>query len=421
MKHTPTDLKSDRNGGGSPIDPPFHHSTIPEDSIILYDDGAWSEGHYRSIFCLYLKALLENGIKVSAACPQPDAVRGWLAKHCPEKRVNCTFHRTEGKELKQRFRRLKPLLRLLWWASTARAVRRIHKADNHAGPVFFMNINHLRGALRTDRMADLIFPFPWGAFSYDSSCVRGGAAKLEDQFQFLSAKQCKAFGVTDEKMTAPMQAAFPGLHIVFLPDTTPEEFSETAPQSTEILRRANNRKIIGLLGMLHKRKGLLTALKLANARPDLFFLFAGAYDLNKLSPSEKNFVQSFFDRPPENCFCHLQRIEDEAEFNALAQLTNIIFAVYPGFTNSSGLLTKAGIFEKSILVAEGDTCMADRVKKYNLGLCVPAEDAEACSAALDELLCSGDKKFRQFSEFRADFGATALQTALQKITGVLLK
>jgi len=425
MKHTPANLKSGNNpperGGVLPIVPPFHHSTIPEDSIILYDDGQWSEGHYQSIFCLYLKALLQNGLKVSAACPRPDAVRDWLEKHVPQQIESCTFHPTNGQRLKQRFRALKPLTRLLWWARTARSIRRIHKADGHTGPVFFMNINHLRGALRTDRTADLIFPFPWGAFSYDSSCVRGGAAKLEDQFQFLSAKRCKAFGVTDEKMTAPMQAAFPGLRIVFLPDTTPEEYSETAPQSAEILRCSNGRKIVGLLGMLHKRKGLVTAVELARLRPDLFFLFAGACDLNKMTPDEKESVQAFFARPPENCFCHLQRIEDEAAFNALVQLTDIVFAVYPGFTNSSGLLTKAGIFGKPCLVAEGDTCMADRVKKYGLGLCVPADHSETCSAAIDELLRSGEGKSRQFTEFGANFGAKTLQTALGNLMGALSK
>lgn len=426
MKHTPADLKSDwdlpEHGGSSLIDPPFHHSTIPADStessIILYDDGQWSEGHYQSIYCLYLKALLQNGMKVSAACPQPDAVRDWLTIHCPQQSENCTIHQTNGQKLKQRFRILKPLTRLLWWARTARAVRRIHKADGHTGPVFFMNINHLRGALWSDRLAGFIFPFPWGAFSYDSSCVRGGPAKLDEQFHFLSATSCKAFGVTDEKMIEPMQSAFPELRVVFLPDTTPEECSDTAPQSAEILSRSRGRRIVGLLGMLHKRKGLLTAIELAKSRPDLFFLFAGACDLNKLSESEKTAVRSFFETPPENCFCRLERIADEADFNALVKLTNIVFAVYLGFTNSSGLLTKAGVFEKLCLVAEGDTCMADRVKKYNLGLCVPEQDVHASSNAIDRLL---DNAGRNHESFRADFNEEALQTVLNKLTGALTK
>lgn len=425
MKHTPASLKSGNNpperGGVLPIVPPFHHSAIPTDStassLILYDDGEWSEGHYQSIFCLYLKALLQNGMKVHAACPKPEAVRDWLEKQAPQQAVHCTFHRTGGRKLKQKFRRLKPLTRLQWWLRTAVAVRQIRKADGHAGPVFFMNINHLRDALWSDRLTGLIFPFPWGAFSYDSSCVRGGKAALEEQFQFLRATSCKAFGVTDEKMTAPMQSAFPNLRIVFLPDTTPEEVS-SSPLAEQILTFSKGRKIVGLLGMLHKRKGLLTVLELAARRSDLFFLFAGACDLNKLSASEKMEVELFFNRPPENCFCHLERIDDEAEFNALVSLTDLVFAVYPGFTNSSGLLTKAGLFGKPCLVAEGDTCMADRVKKYNLGACVPANDANACSEAINRLL---DDAGQNHESFRTDFNERALQRALNRLTGALIQ
>jgi hypothetical protein len=78
----------------APIDPPFHHSTIPEDlkksSLILYDDGDWSKGHYEGIFSLYAKALLKNGCRVSAVCPKPDLIRKQLGPLADQ----CTFHQT---------------------------------------------------------------------------------------------------------------------------------------------------------------------------------------------------------------------------------------------------------------------------------------------------------------------------------------
>ncbi len=387
-------------------------------SIILYDDGDWSEGHYKSIFCLYLKACLQSGMNVCAACPLPNEVHNWISAHCPRYSANCTVYKTCGKTLKSPHYRLKPFIRLAWWARASRTVRRIRHIDAEAGGVLFLNINHLRGKVWADRFADRLMPCPWAAMIFDSSCVRQpGSINLPQYFNFLNAKQCKAFGVTDEKMIDPMQKAFPQISILFLPDATPEEVDATAPLARDIISRSKGRKIVGLLGMLHKRKGLLTALKLAQSRPDLFFLFAGAYNLNKFSPSEKNFVQSFFDRPPENCFCYLQRIADEAEFNALVQLTDIIFAVYPGFTNSSGLLTKAGLFEKPCLVAEGNTCMADRVEKYNLGIRVPPDDITACSESIDRLLRPDvQSKKPLFKEFRTDFNEQALQTALQQLS-----
>ncbi len=384
---------------------------MSEPAMILYDDGDGSEGHYQSIFGLYLQALLQNGIRVSAVCSYPDPLRDWLAKHCPERADHCVFHQITGKTLKKKYRRLKPLTRAAWWAHAGQTVRRIHRMDNHSGAVFFMNTNHLRGGLRTDRLSDWLMPCPWSTLTYDSSSVRGKEASLKHQFHFLTAKRCSAFGVTDEKMVGPMQKAFPETRIVFLPDTTPKEIG-TSPLATEIMKRAEGRKTVGLLGMLHKRKGLLSALKLAEARTDLFFVFAGACDLNKMTPEEKRFVTEFFERSPENCFFHLQRIEAEAEFNALMQLIDLVFAVYPGFTNSSGLLTKAGWFGKPCLVAAGDTCMADRVKKYNLGLALPSDTLSACSDAIDQLL---SEETRDPTSFQNDFSENALQTALRRL------
>ncbi len=384
--------------GPSSARPPVHPS------IILYDDGDWSKGHYEGIFGLYAKALLESGYALSAACPRPELIRRQLGPLAEQ----CRFHRTKERELKSRFRQLKPLTRLLWWARTGRAVRRIRRTDGHRGPVFFMNINHLRGALWSDSLSDRLMPCAWNAFTYDSSCVRGRDTDLRSQFQFLHAARCSAFGVTDEKMVEPMQTAFPKIRIQFLPDATPEEVS-SSPLLEPIRRLADGRKTVGLLGMLHKRKGLIDALKLAEARPDVFFVFVGACDLSKMTPDEKTFATSFMERRPENCFFHLERIETEAEFNALVQQMDLIFAVYPGFANSSGMLTKAGLFGKPCLVADGDTCMADRVKKYRMGAAVPAGDIQAVSDALDTLAREDSAVFRD------DFSGAALSTALKKL------
>jgi len=415
MNKTYTDLRSDENPPecgepSAPINPTLHCSTNPMDStesIILYDDGDWSKGHYEGIFGLYAKAFLKNGLRVSAGCPNPELNRKQLGSMADQ----CTFHQIKGRKLKSKYRRLKPLTRALWWVRAAQTIRRIHRQDGHSGPVFFMNINHLRGTLWSDRLSDWLMPCPWSAFTYDSSSVRGKAVDLKRQFNFLNTKQCKAFGVTDEKMVEPMQKAFPKVCIEFLPDATPEDVF-TSPLVNQISEFSKGRKIVGLLGMLHKRKGLLDALKLAEKRPDLFFVFAGAYDLNKMSGEEKAFVQSFFNDPPENCFVHSKRIEDEAEFNALVQAVDIVFAVYPNFTNSSGLLTKAGIFGKPVLAAEGNTCMADRIQKYGLGLVAPSGGIEAQANAVDRLLST---ELQDSETFRNDFSETALQAALNTL------
>lgn len=389
---------------------------MSQNSIILYDDGDWSEGHYQSIFFLYTQAYLKNGVRVSVACPQPDVIQQQIMESCPEAVDLCRFHKIPSRNLKQKFRRLKPLTRAAWWARAGRITRRIHRLDHHSGPVFFMNITHLRGTVWTDRFTDRLMPTPWAAFIYDSSCVRGrpiDPKSIQHQFNFLHTTSCQAFGVMDEKMVAPLQKVFPEINIQFLPDTTPEEINALPPFAEKINPRSKGRKIVGLLGMLHKRKGLIKALELAEKRTDLFFVFAGACDLSKMTDEEKIFVHGLIDHQPENCFFHLHRIEKESDFNALLQQIDLVYAVYPHFTNTSGLLTKAGLFGTPCLVAEGDTCMADRVQKYDLGATVPADDLSAYSKAIDALL---SETHSTCSNFPNDFNALALQNALRTLT-----
>lgn len=393
---------------------------MAERTLILYDDGDWSQGHYRGIFGLYLRALLAAGLRVAALCPQPAALRDDLAGLPEETLRRGQIQGVAATGLKTKYRRLKPLTRIAWRARAAAAVHTARQRLGTDAPVFFMNINHLRGPLWTDRPGGRLLPAPRAAFSYDSSVIRrnpDNPAALQKQFHFLAEPGCRAFGVTDEKMTAPMQAALPHLRVVFLPDAT---CTDTAPSPLvqPLQKRADGRPVIGLLGMLHKRKGLLEAVQAATTRPDLFFLFAGACDLNKMTPAEADTVQAFLDHPPENCLCHTERIEDEAQLNDLVQHVDLVWALYPGFPNSSGLLTKAGWFGKPCLVAAGNTCMADRVQTYRLGLSASAENPRAVSTAIDRLL-SPERPRPQTDTFRDAFSQQALQSALLELVSAL--
>lgn len=392
-------------------------------SILLYDDGSWAEGHYQSLFCLYTKACLNNGMTVHAACPRPDAVEHWLKIHCPQYESRCTIHPITSRPLKSKYRNLKPLIRLVWRMRAGRVIRKIHRATNRIDLVLFTNTHHLLGNVWTDRFTDLLMPYPWTSFTFDSSAVRPpdgqiDIRRLQQQFSFINAKQCTTFGVADEKMIEPMQQAFPTKRIVFLPDATLEETVESTPMTQEILRRAVGRKIVGLMGLLSRRKGLFTAIELAARRPDIFFVIAGAC---KVAPASDDgqFVQRAIEHSAENCFFHLKRIEDETQFNAFVALLDIVFAIYPGFTNTSGLLTKAGLFKKPCLVADGNTCMADRVKQYNIGLAIPPNDLPACSKAIDRLLGPESAQINaNFNAFRKAFDEQALQKALAQLTSL---
>jgi hypothetical protein len=57
----------------------------------------------------------------------------------------------------------------------------------------------------------------------------------------------------------------------------------------------------------------------------------------------------------------LNEFPDEAQFNSLVYICDILFAAYNNFPNSSNILTKAAIFQRPVVVSN-NFCMEKRVK-----------------------------------------------------------
>jgi glycosyltransferase involved in cell wall biosynthesis len=90
------------------------------------------------------------------------------------------------------------------------------------------------------------------------------------------------------------------------------------------------------------------------------------------------------DRCP-NAYTHFARISDERIFNSVIQACDVIFAAYLDFPNSSGILTKAAVFRKPIIVSDG-YLMAERTRKYDMGEVVPEGDVQAAGSAIRKIL-----------------------------------
>jgi hypothetical protein len=84
----------------------------------------------------------------------------------------------------------------------------------------------------------------------------------------------------------------------------------------------------------------------------------------------------------------LEQIEKDEEFNKLMTLSDVVFIAYYKFYHSSGILTKAAVFHKPVIVSE-EYCMGERVKKYRLGLTIPEGDVNRCVEAI-RCLCEGN-------------------------------
>jgi hypothetical protein len=176
----------------------------------------------------------------------------------------------------------------------------------------------------------------------------------------------------------------------------PDIADSTAPDSmysvaNEIRQTAQGRKIIGLIGSLEKRKGILMLLAVAQraAADGLFFVFCGKLCEDSFASEELNYLYDVVSSSPLNCYFYFSHIADDAQFNSLIAVCDVLFAVYENFYHSSNILTKAATFKKPVLVQKG-SCMEERVKRFNTGLSLDSGDVSQCEEALRILLNDGD-------------------------------
>ena len=177
-----------------------------------------------------------------------------------------------------------------------------------------------------------------------------------------------------------------GRPVVVFPDLTAEETGgEPAPLATKIRRFASGAPIVTALGNLQHTKGVTTLARLAldPASSDLCFAFVGQVEWTTFKPEDRVLISSLMDRCP-NAYTHFAHIPDEPSFNGVIQASDVIFAAYLDFPNSSGILTKAAVFRKPIIVSDG-YLMAERTRNYRLGEIVPEGDVEATGRAIREI------------------------------------
>jgi glycosyltransferase involved in cell wall biosynthesis len=174
--------------------------------------------------------------------------------------------------------------------------------------------------------------------------------------------------------------------VISFPDLTDERLAVSSPVATDLKEFANGAPIIGLFGFLKPSKGTVTLVKLAldPANSDLCFAFVGELGTHGYSEEEYALISSLAAQRP-NVFTRFERIRDETEFNACILAADVIFAAYLDFADSSGILTKAAAFKKPVIVSDG-FLMAERIRRYRMGIVISQGDVRAAGNAIRELL-----------------------------------
>jgi hypothetical protein len=350
-------------------------------------------GHHPSAFKLFIRALLELGCTVLAFCPKPEEVDISLNNLDAAMRARLTLRPITWASAPRRCPR-----RLRSTAQTLRSIYRVRKLIRQWEAeqaksielVFFTCIYDVQ--FRMFRQAEWLLPCRWSglylhcrSFRMPGSVIPQTGELPCPELIFRSPK-LHSIAIFDEGATTALER-LSGRSVVVFPDLTDEEVgTEPSPLTTKIRRFASGAPIITALGNLQHTKGITTLARLAldPANSDLCFAFIGQVEWATFKPEDRVLISNLMDRCP-NAYTHFAHVPDEPSFNDIFRASDVIFAAYLDFPNSSGILTKAAVFHRPIIVSDG-YLMAERVRKYQMGEIVPEGDVPAAGRAIREIL-----------------------------------
>jgi hypothetical protein len=389
-------------------------------------DTLWG-GHHPTYLKFFAKTLLELGHEVIVLCPAPEEVNQWLISFYPEltNRLHC-FELNEPRLPYFPVRRWQlRKMAIARWQQVAKIMEKIAtKLVKIPDLTFFAWLDSYLALYLTAATIDQIFPYPWSGLYFQPPLrktlkyqqLRQG---ILDPLAVLKSKQCLGVAVLDEGIADKLQQKL-NKPVVIFPDFTDESPPDMSFEIAQKIRaKAAGRKIIGLLGSLDRRKGTLTLLEVSRQVSDRwFFVFAGKLAESAFTAAELAKIGEIVKANPGNCFFHLTRIPTEAQFNAITQICDVLYAAYENFFPSVNVLTKAAIFEKPV-IASKNYCMGERVEKFNLGYGIEGGSVSQCVSILErfhEELSTGNLSIQpDFEGYRHLHSIEQLSSAFQKI------
>lgn len=400
-----------------------HTNTV---ATIVFVDGM-KGGHHTTDVCLHTRAALELGYRTIVCCAEPEAVQAWVNDNCPAMRQHCRiFAYADPPPSQYHVQRLRATLEV-WarWNSTVKAIKTVVAQTQWQPDLVFFN--YLDGYLSLGLMSawiDRLMPYRWTGLYFSSSYQRFGISRPQlrrgpaHPFAGLRSRHCHAVAALDEG-GAEALAHMIGKPVIPFPD--PQD--DTAPDRSfapaiAAKQAAAGRPIIGVVGSLAQRKGVAALAQVAHrcAERGWFFLFAGHLVRNTFSKAELHVIDELIASEPKHCYFYLKHIPDQAQFNALIAACDIVYAAYENFLPSSGLLTKAALFDKPVIVSKG-YCMAERVQRFGMGATMYQGNVAQCIEAIEFLT---DPVRRQaialdFAGYRNEHSPEQLKRVLKRI------
>lgn len=361
-------------------------------------------GHHPTYFPRFAAGLAAAGAEVVPCCPEPGEFTAALGRLALDEAVARRIQPPELLRLRARFlrvlpRRLHGLARACgMFGGLGQGLRSWERRHGRRiDLVFFACIYDWD--FRHFRRTEALFRFPWSGLYLHARGLRLPGSPLPYGSQVprpehvFRSRRLRSVALLDEGVLDRMRGITGTDHVVHFPDITdgrlPAAGSPEGRPADALRAFARGRPIVTLAGYLQKTKGVeeFTALAQTPRMRDRVFCLAGEPALDGFAPAARARLREIWGRIP-NLWTHLQRMPDDPEMNAILAASDVVFAAYRDFPNSSNLLTKAAVFRKPVLVSDGHL-MAERVRRFGLGEIAPEGDLPALEEALHAMLSPG--------------------------------
>lgn len=342
-----------------------------------------NDGHRLHLMRSLIKTIISDGNKAVCITNNTNEIKNWIDSICPENSHQVIYHAynyIEPKEIKWNQYIHDIFYALQTWKQYNTLLNDIEKTHSiKIDVVVFNTIDVLLSCLMPIFLQKMVFKFHWAGLYVHTRYMRmfkhlgvqTKKAKITDIDYLFKSNKCIGVGIFDNGIAAPLQFRL-DRKVTIMPDISDVSTNNTTyALATEIKNAANGKIIIGVIGISYY-SGCVDMAKLAIAckSNDYLFVFCGEFQevSYQYIPNEEDkiFLQKFRENPPVNCFWKEGYLKDEFEYNAVFNIFDIIYMIYPEHYTSSNRLTKAAFFHKFVLAAN-QHCVGENVVRYELG------------------------------------------------------
>jgi hypothetical protein len=369
---------------------------------ILLITPAAAGGHHLEYKALLEKAFTELGHEVFHFSNNNEKIRKITQLASVDIRKSNYISKTYAKFVKHRISQWQVHWEAIKnWRLLSDHIHNLQKESNRPDLLFFECLDALLGQYLTNRDIERKFTIPFSGILFSPTDTRLipksiFSRGLFDPYHILKGRLCQSIGVLMEE-SVPMLSSLIQKPVIELPDivSVPESIQDNS-LGESIRNRANGRFIIGIWGALQTRKGTSDFLKMCLNLPSeqFFFAMGGKISHESWPANDEQIFKQSASGNIENLAIFDRWLSDDDLLSGMASC-DLIFAAYPGWKFTSGIIGKSAALKIPLLVNDG-FIMDKRVRDFNIGF-VKDEQADTTVWVLNNIIAI--KELRNSSSF----------------------